>query len=174
MRISSSALLLVSLVGCTSTPDEMEPTVTPTPSDESDEPEPMPTRPACDAQVSLYGASDSATPTSVPFAIQSSDGVNLCLELDARDNKRVAHFAASTQQEFGTNTSMFQLALLDKDGVTLQEGWDVTLGDSPPMAFANLEHDVTEGSIVEVTLHIVAKCVPLGTTIDLALFEPHK
>ena len=35
-----------------------------------------------------------------------------------------------------------------------------------------VEHDVTQGSIVEVKLHIVAKCVPLGTTIDLALFEP--
>jgi hypothetical protein len=167
MRISVA--LVLSLVACASPPDEPS-TPTPTP-EPSTEPATTPP-PACYAEVTLDGASDSATPTTVPFAIGSSDGVNLCLSLDASDNKRLVRFAASTQQELDTSTSMFQLALLDKDGALLQESWDVTVDGSPPMAFANLEHDVTEGAVIEVTLHIIAKCVPLGTTIDLALFEP--
>jgi len=98
------------------------------------EPAPVQQPPACDAEVTLYGASDSPTPTPVLFNIGSSDGVNLCLELDARDNKRVAHFTAGTQQELDASTSMFQLTLLDKDGMLLEEGWDVTAGTSPPTA----------------------------------------
>jgi hypothetical protein len=165
--------VLLMLVACTSPPDEPTrdprlrevPTITPTPS---------PTPGQCDAAVSLYGASGSATPTTVPFAINTSDGVNICLELDARDNIVVGHFAASTQREQDATTSMFQLALFAKDGELLQEGWDVTFGDAPPVTFANLEYGVTKGTMVEVTLHISAKCVPLGTTVDLALFEPYE
>ena len=162
-------MLVCGLVGCASSPpDEPTPAPTPTPV----EPETMQEPRACDEEVALYGATDAATPTSVPFAIGSSDGVNICIELDARDNKHLARFTASTQQELNTNTSMFQLTLLGDGGALLQEGQDVTLGSSPPMAFASVEHDVTKGTMVHVTLHIVAKCVPLGTTIDLALFEP--
>jgi hypothetical protein len=165
MRLSVA--LVLPLVACAASPDEPASTPEPMP---SAEPATMPPPPACYAEVTLDGASDAATPTTVPFAIASSDGVNLCLSLDVRDNKRLVRFAASTQQEFDTSTSMFQLTLLDKDGALLQEGWDVAVDGSPPTAFANLEHDVTEGAVVEVTLHIIAKCVPLGTTIDLALF----
>lgn len=128
----------------------------------------------CDTHVSLYGATGSATPTAVPFTIESSDGFDICLELDARDNIVVGHFAASTQRETNTTTSMFQLALFDKDGELLQEGWDVTFGSSPAETFANLEYGVTKGTLVELTLHVSAKCVPLGTTIDVALFEPYE
>jgi hypothetical protein len=169
MRLSVA--LVLPLVACAASPDD-EPASTsePTP---SVEPATMPPPPGCFSKFTLVGTSDSATPTSVTFAIGSSDGIDLCVTLDARDNKRLVHFVASTEQEFDTSTSMFQLTLLDKDGALLQEGWDVTVDGSPPTAFANLEHDVTEGTVVEVTLHIIAKCVPLGTSIDLALFEPH-
>jgi hypothetical protein len=166
MRICLAFLL----VGCTSPSPVDDPMPMPTP-DMPVAPATMPA-PACDATVALYGAGGSATPTSVPFSIGSSDGVNLCLELDARDNKRVAHFVASTQNEPNATTSMFQLTLLGKDAELLQEGWDVTFGSSPPTAFANLEYDVTDGTTTTVTLHISAKCVPLGTTIDLSLFDP--
>ena len=169
--------LLLSLVGCTFQPPSSGEPPAPDPGGEADaQPDAMPTTMpgACDQNVSLYGASGSATPTTVgPFTIDS-DGVNICLELDARDNIVVGHFAASTPREPDTTSSMFQLTLFGKDGEVLQQSWDVTFGSSPPVTFANLEYGVTKGTVLEATLHIAAKCVPLGMTVDLALFEPYE
>ena len=127
----------------------------------------------CDTEVSLYGFSGAATPTLVPFTVDS-DGFNICLELDARDNLVVAHLGASTPNEQDTTSSMFQLTLFAKDGTLLREGWDVTFGSAPPTTFANLEYNVDKGTVLEATLHIAAKCVPLGSQVSLALFEPYE
>ena len=167
--------VLLSLVACTSPPNPLpEPEPEPEPAENGEDVLPEPTPGPCDAHVSLYGASGSATPTSVPFAIETSDGFDICLELDARDNLVVGHFAASTLRETDTTTSMFQLTLFDQDGQILRQGWDVTFGSSPPTTFANLEYGVTAGTMVEVTLHVAAKCVPLGTSINVTLFEPYE
>jgi len=159
------------LVGCTSPavdpPAGREPRL-------EEPPQVPPVIGVCSEQVSLYGMTGSATPTTVgPFTIQS-EGVDICLELDGRDNLQVADFAASTPYEQNTTSSMFQLTLLDHDGNVLRESWDVTFGDSPPTTFANLEYGVTKGTVLSAVLHVAAKCVPLGTTVSVALFEPYE
>lgn len=164
---------LLMLVACTAQPRSTNEPPSPEP---ELEPDAMPTivPGPCDQEVSLYGASGSATPTIVgPFTIDS-DGADICLELDARDNIVVAHFAASTPHEADQTTSMFQLTLFAKDGAVLQQSWDVTFGTSPPVAFANLEYGVTKGTVLKTTLHVAAKCVPIGMTVELSLFEPYE
>jgi hypothetical protein len=113
-------------------------------------------------------------PASVKIPSRSFDvsGALFCLELDARQNIQVAHFAAGTAYEQGTASS-FVLALFGNgDGTMLQDGWDVELGSGT--SFANLEYGVTKGDYIAVKLFVAAKAASAATEVSLSLFEPYE
>jgi hypothetical protein len=112
-------------------------------------------------------------PAHVTIPAQSYDvyGALFCLELDARQNIQIAHFAAGTTYEQGANSS-FVLGLFGNgDDSMLREGWDVQLSDK---TFANLEYGVTKGDYIAVKLFVAAKTATASTEVGLSLFEPYE
>ena len=110
--------------------------------------------------------------TAGPYAVDTQ-GVTLCLTLDATDNIVVAHFGAGSDREQSA-TSSFAMTLFDGDGNVLRDGWDVTFGSSSPTTFANLEYGVTKGTILEAKLVIRTRTDSGSTSVGLALFEPYE
>ena len=151
------------------------------PSPESEEPErqgdPAPSEIVdvpreCDHEVAMYGMG-SSEPTIVGPLTLDAAGVAICLELDARDNLWIAHFAAGTNYQTGSASS-FELGLYDADGNMLRQGWDVTVGSSPPRTFANLEYGMPKGDIIKAMLHVRAPNGTATSDIALHLFEPYE
>jgi hypothetical protein len=116
----------------------------------------------CEISASLDGATGS---TATPLGPTGS--ANVCLHLDGTRN-RVAHFAASTEAEDAVDSS-FTLTLTDADGVLILDGWDVTVGESSPRTFANLEWDLAGGLTKDVVLELRGTA---QTKLSVALFEP--
>ncbi len=126
----------------------------------------------CDVTVELVGAI-SATPTEFPELEVPADGASVCTHLDGRQIAR-SHFAANTANEPGPQSS-FHLALSDSDGNPLRDGSDVTIGETEPMTFANLEWVPWQQDVPQPdrTRDVVLRIVPrsgLATSTDLALF----
>lgn len=115
----------------------------------------------CEMSASLDGAGSS------PSQVGPLDSANVCLHLDATQN-RVAHFAASTTAEAGAASS-FTLTLTDTAGNLLRDGWDVSVGESAPETFANLEWDLAGGQAKDVVLEIRGTAL---TQLSVSLFEP--
>ena len=130
---------------------------------------PQPIALTCDREIGLYGMTGSAEPTRVPLGL-SAEGANVCFVLDARDNLRIAHFAASMPREAGASASSFELSLYDQNGNLLRAGWDVDFGTN---VFASLEYGVAVGQLLPVTMHVQAKSgAAAQTELAASLFEP--
>jgi hypothetical protein len=126
----------------------------------------------CPAITSLYGMGP-ATATVIASRTYDTAGVDYCLALDARDNLRVAHFMVGTPYEDGT-TSNFGLTLIAADGSTIQEGWDVGVGQTNTRTFENLEYSIAERIVLSAKLHVRAKVATVTGEIGLSLFEPYE
>lgn len=127
----------------------------------------------CAHSAALYGMTGNAQATPIGPVTVDQTGIDLCLSLDARDNLVVAHFAAGTEYEMAASSS-FLLALFDRDGNPMREGWDVSFGSTPTTTFANLEYGITKGQLVDVVLWVRAKSGTATSTVNLHLFEPYE
>lgn len=125
----------------------------------------------CDYELSLDGRGDNATQDSVGPVAVDAVGKKVCLHLDATNNIRIAHFSAGTEYADGT-TSPFLLSLHDMQGATLREGWDVTVGQTDPKTFENLEWDAPLGQITDAVVWVRARDASATSTFGFALFEP--
>ena len=105
-----------------------------------------------------------------PFALDTN-GVSVCLHLDATHNVGAAHFAAETQYASGT-VSAFAATLEDLTYTALQDGWDVTVDDNPPRTMTNLEWDAPLHQVTDAVLWVRAQDTTTSTPISLSLFEP--
>jgi hypothetical protein len=159
------------LVGCTNGGSSSAPDA---PAVEPDAPALAPAVPgACHESFALDGFDSTSGHLDVgPYALDTQ-GVTLCLTLDATDNIVVAHFGAGSDREQSA-TSSFDMTLFDGAGNVLREGWDVRFGGSPPTTFANLEYGVTKGTILEAKLVIRMRAGSGTTSVSLALFEPYE
>ena len=109
-----------------------------------------------------------------PFSyLLDTQGVTLCLTLDATDNLVVGYFGADSGRETGS-ISTFAMSLFAADGTLLRDGWDVTFGSSPPTTFASIEYGVTNGTILETKLVIRTRAGEASTSIGMDLFEPYE
>jgi hypothetical protein len=119
----------------------------------------------------LQPASGGLAETSLsPLALMQGP-TDLCLRLDSTKLMR-AHFAADTPMEDGAASS-FTLSLLAVDGGLLGDGWDVTVGGSPPRSSANLEWNPTAGQVQDVVLRVASKdTVPRSTSLSVSLMDP--
>jgi len=110
-------------------------------------------------------------PAKVTIPAQSYDvyGALFCLELDARQNIQVAHFAAGTTYQNRPSSSFVPRLFGTGHHPMPREGWDVQLSDR---VFANLEYGVTKGDYIAVKLFVAAKSATASTEVELSLFEP--
>ncbi len=166
-----SAWIVVALLGgCASDLDgtiEMVPDPSLEPVDEAAVPR------TCSQTVALYGMTGNAQGETVPVTVDTA-GTTLCLELDARDNIQVGHFAAGTPYEAGTQSS-YKLDLFDALDQPVRSGWDVQFGSgADARAFTNLEYGVTKGELVPMKLVVRARAGTATTDLHLALFEPYE
>jgi hypothetical protein len=172
VRGNFAGLIAVVLVGCGSPPEPVGPDAA-LPPDAAVDSVPFTPDTCHGTPLSLYGMSGNADPTIVgPYTVDTT-GTTICLSLDARDNIRIAHFAANTAYETA-GASSFELALFTMDDVLLREGWDVQFGSNPTTSFANLEFGVTVGTILDTKLVVRARSGTATTQIPLHLFEPYE
>lgn len=123
----------------------------------------------CEGTAVMQGV-DVPDSVTIPSRSYDTNGALFCLELDARQNIQIAHFAAGTAYEQAAASS-FVLALFGNgDGTMLREGWDVGFGNGN--TFANLEYGVTKGDYIAVKLFVAAKAGSAATEVNLSLFEP--
>jgi hypothetical protein len=127
----------------------------------------------CSQHITLYGMDDTTGRVVVGPLALDTQGLTLCLTLDARDNLVVGHFGADSDRE-PTATSTYQMALFTADDMLLQEGWDVTFGGSPPTTFASLEYGVTKGTILEAKLVVATRAGTAMAHVGMDLFEPYE
>lgn len=126
---------------------------------------------ACAWSVSLDGW-NGATPTATEFPALGVDGATICLTLDSTLNIQGAHFAANSDRGAGS-VSLVEMALFDEDERLVQEGWDVTFGQTNPQTFANLEYGMPVGSVVHAKLFVRSLAVgTVSTRLELSFFEP--
>ncbi|MEO6776705.1 MAG: hypothetical protein ABI467_27435 [Kofleriaceae bacterium] len=141
--------------------------------DHSNDSDPPPsTQPrTCVADITLDGSTGNAQGTLAgPFTLDRT-GVTLCLHLDATQNQVAAHFAAETEKQAG-NASPFATVLEDLDGTVLQDSWDVSIGNTDPQTFANLEWNAPLHVVTDAQLWLHARDQSTKTTISVSLFEP--
>lgn len=166
--------VVLALVGCTGDPDGTLPPGGDE-GDENDNGEQVVhgTPRECEGVISLHGMSEtgSAGQVEIPSKAYDVDGEYLCLELDARDNIHIAHFAANTIAE-QASASSFEIALLAPDETMLRDGWDVTYGNGN--AFASLEYGITDRVVIEAKLRVRAKSATATSAVRLYLFEPYE
>ncbi|MGE0546137.1 MAG: hypothetical protein AB7O24_00045 [Kofleriaceae bacterium] len=171
------ALSLMSLTGCVGDleigPDTDEGTKTgteqPRPSSEGGDDGAGGEMLVCDLSVSLEGKI-SQTEILNPMTV-TGVGTKICLDLDGTGNLGSPHFVAATSYEDGS-VSSFELTLLDPMGGTMEQGWDVAIGGTPPQVSAHLEHDVPVGQVTQAVLIVRAPSGMPATTLGLSLFEP--
>lgn len=123
----------------------------------------------CAMQLTLDGSAGSAPNVVGPLTLDTS-GADLCLHLDATHNTRV-HFAASTPYEAGPASS-YTATLEDTAYGAILDGWDVTVGNTDPHTFLNVEWNPPAGQTTNVILWVRSVAGTTPTTINLALFDP--
>jgi hypothetical protein len=123
----------------------------------------------CAQTFTLVGATTPSPRSIGPIALDGA-GIDVCLVLDATGLGR-AHFMGGTSYEPGTASS-FVATLERADRTTIQNGWDVTVDDTPPRTMVNLEWSPPGGTITDAILWVRARGAPATTTIDFALFDP--
>ena len=124
----------------------------------------------CADTFTLTGAITPSPHTLGPITIDGA-GINLCMRLDATALGR-AHFMGGTSYEDGTASSFVATLQRASDRTTIQDGWDVTVDDTPPRTMVNLEWSPAAGSITDTILWVRARGATATTTIDIALFDP--
>jgi len=122
------------------------------------------------ADITLDGSLNAPATSVGPLALDAS-GVTICLHLDATKNLAAAHFVAASDQTAGDSSGL-AVVLQDPDRGTLQDGWDVTVDDTPDRAFANLEWNAPVSELTEAVLWVRAAKAPRTATVQLSLFEP--
>lgn len=122
--------------------------------------------------LALYGATTQPAdqPIYGPVTLDTA-GITICLSLDGRDNANLAHFGAITDGEMA-DASTFELSVYDTNDVLIEMGWDVTIGNSSPMSYANVEHSFEKGQVYQVKLRARAKQAAATTRISLSLLCP--
>jgi len=111
---------------------------------------------------------DGAQSDSMAFGPYLFGTGTFCLRLDASQLRR-GHFMASTRNEVGTQSG-FTIAMTAPDGSPLAAGWDVTVGATDPMTFANLEMPIAGGTLLDAKLVVTA--VDNASSIQVSLFDP--
>jgi len=141
--------------------------------DHHSDPAPVASEPgACTQDVSLDGSTGTSTPTAIGPLTLDAAGSTICLHLDATHNLAAAHFAA-TSDMFTGETSGVLAALQDPDRLTLQDSWDVTVGNAPPETHMTLEWDAPLHEMTEAVLWVRAgNASAVASSIQVALFEP--
>ena len=124
----------------------------------------------CTETFTLVGATTPSPHTLGPIALDGA-GVNLCMRLDASGLAR-AHLMGGTSWENGTASSFAATLERADDRSTIQDGWDVTVDDTPPRTMTNLEWSPAGGSTTDAILWVRARGATATTTIDIALFDP--
>jgi len=124
---------------------------------------------ACVQTVELVGSTDATATNVGPWSVDSN-GIDICMHLDATPLVH-GHFAAATQYTLGT-VSGFDTVLLDADGTTLQTGWDVSVGTTNAMTFADLEWDMPGGTTRDTILHVSTPAIVAYPMLSLSLIEP--
>jgi hypothetical protein len=131
---------------------------------------PAPTpAPACTSSYTLAPASQSISISSLAV---DSGGTLVCLDLDATQMQHT-HFAATTDYRDGASARI-HTTLVDMQGNTIVDGWDVTVGSASPRSMENLEWDPPAGTITQVQLVVESVGDRDTTELDLALFDPHE
>jgi hypothetical protein len=123
-----------------------------------------------ETRCTLSGSLDGSTGNAMPTTFSAVESENVCLHLDASHNLVVGHFAATTDYMPG-DMSTFTLSLVDPSGAVIHDGADVTVGQTEPQTFANLEWDLTAGQTKDVVLQIRGD---MPTDLHVALFEPYE
>jgi hypothetical protein len=125
----------------------------------------------CSTDVTLDGSTGNAQPTLIGPLTLDQTGQTICLHLDATRNLAAAHFSATTDDQLGM-VSAFATALQDDNFALLQDSWDVTVGNSQPRTFANLEWNAPLHVQTDAMLWIHARGQASSTMVAVALFEP--
>lgn len=120
---------------------------------------------SCATSVNLDGR-----PVNLPPTLLDATGINVCAHLDASQLIR-AEFAASTDQRAG-DASGFAVTLERADRTPILDGWDVSVGDSPPQTFLNLEWSPPPGQSLDVIVWFRSTGSPSQTQLGLDLFDP--
>jgi hypothetical protein len=122
----------------------------------------------CTESRTLNGA--AGEPVSLPVTVDAA-GFRLCLHLDASLNT-IGHFMATTSYVDGASSPL-ALALLEPDGTLIQEGWDVSVGQTDTKTSAHLEWAMPGGEVRDAVLRITTKAQGTEmTTLNMSLFEP--
>lgn len=153
MKLAGTCLLLI---GCASDHSA------PKPPSEAIQPR------TCASSIALVGAV-TTSPTSVALPLDGN-GANICAHLDATQLSR-AHFMAGTDQRPGT-TSGFSATLQHADFSTILDGWDVSVGETSPQTFLNVEWSPPAGQTTDVIVWVRADSEPTTVTFGLDLFDP--
>ena len=125
----------------------------------------------CAWSVSLDGW-NGASPTSTALPALTSEGTTLCLSLDSTQNLERAHLAAATEIGVGS-ASLIEMALFDDEDKIMEEGWDVTVGQSAPKTFANLEYTLPVGQVITAKLFVRSlSSAPVSNRLQISFFEP--
>ena len=129
----------------------------------------------CTADITLDGSAagggaGAGSTRLGPMQLDSS-GASICLHLDATSNLIAAHFMSSTDAMPGS-MSPFAVVLQDTSFATLQDGWDVTVGQTSPATFENLEWNAPLHVVTDAVLWVRASNEARTTSISVALFEP--
>ena len=124
----------------------------------------------CASELTLDGANGTGSAQLGPMQLDAS-GTSICLHLDATNNHVAAHFMSSTDSMPGA-TSPFAAVLEDAGFATLQDGWDVTVGETAPATFENLEWNAPLHVVTDTVLWVHATGEARTTSISVALFEP--
>ena len=68
--------------------------------------------------------------------------------------------------------SSFAATLEDANLAPVVDGWDVTVGQTDPHTFLNLEWSPPAGAVTTATLWVHARAQTATTTIDVSLIDP--
>jgi len=105
-----------------------------------------------------------------PYALDPN-GVTVCLHLDATQYFQAAHFATESDRQAGSASSV---ASVLQDGAfgTLQDSWDVSIGEADPTTFSNLEWNAPLHVVTDVMLWIHARDHAASSSFTVSLIEP--
>jgi hypothetical protein len=129
-------------------------------------------QPACAQTITLTPPSSGTVARQVigPLSIDAN-GTAVCLGLDATALAR-AHLMAGTGYATGTASPFVATLERAADRWTIQDGWDVTVDDTPPRTMTNVEWSPPAGQVTSTILWVRARGAAATTTIDMALFDP--
>ncbi len=122
----------------------------------------------CIADITL---DSTATSLQVgPYALDPN-GVTVCLHLDASLYLQAAHFATESDHQTGSASSVASV-LQDSTFGTLQDSWDVSVGEADPTTFSNLEWNAPLHVVTDTMLWLHARDQAASSAFTISLIEP--